>query len=601
MTNMSQRKSYLNNLFNVKKLSNIFIQERPEWVNRVAGAIDDFKRDWGIIPSYSKNELDLPTLLKEKKYQWLKDVNITDYGKLVSSGTAPEDIVWNFYKEALANSVSVCDLNSEVPKKDITSKPLMSVDLETTGLDVTYFKIGGKTIHTCYITGICLAYMDDRLKEHAIYIPVLHTEADGIPNLSYKVAIELLTKIAKEFTPVYHNSLYDRDVSSLNGVVFDQLGGYFDTLNIVKQTDLKLRDFFREGLKEMSRDVLDREQITLSMIDAKSVGYHNLAYSEMDIYGVSDASNTIALFYYFLTNYPDVFTEGLTILQIDAKSMDVTWNLNRRGFPADKEYMYNSFKDVLRRELLLYSAFSEIMTELGCEEDIYITKTEAISRHLISVYIDNFTSFVKKKTNLSIDIWNDSEALQKFCTAVSADLGVEIKTKYLKSGEFKLTHSMDVNHLSHIFETVETIRWMEPDVAEKIVELCEILLSVSSILQNANSYYTPFIKGLTFDDYGYYKLPVALKFSGTVTTRFSNKSGKPSAIIIDRLKTKTNFKLKIGEGLSGVNAQGLPSAPYIRVTAKRIDDVPNSLGTKISNRLKALEADVEEYFNDKLL
>lgn len=129
MTNMSQRKSYLNNLFNVKKLSNIFIQERPEWVNKAASAIDDFKREWSIIPSYSKNELDLPTLLKDKKYQWLKNVDITDYGKLVSSGTAPEDIVWNFYKEALANGVSVCDLNADVPKKDITSKPLMSVDI----------------------------------------------------------------------------------------------------------------------------------------------------------------------------------------------------------------------------------------------------------------------------------------------------------------------------------------------------------------------------------------------------------------------------------------------------------------------------------------
>ena len=601
MNNLPQRKSYLNNLFNVKKLTSVFIQEKPEWINKVASAIDDFRREWGVIPSYSKNELDLATLLKEKKYAWLKNLKITEYDKLVEAGQTPEQIVEEYYQNALSTAISTVDLLPSIPKKDITTKPIMALDLETTGLDVTYMKLGGKTFHTCYITGICLAYMDENFVEYAIYIPVLHTEQDGVPNLRYKTAIDLLTKICANFTPIYHNSPYDRDVSSLNGVVYNSIGGYFDTLNIVNQTDIKLKDFVRLGLKELSKDVLNREQITLSMVDAESIGYHNLTYTEMALYGVGDSSNTLSLFKYFVDNYPDIFTDGLSVMMIDAKAMDVTWNFNRRGFPADKEYMYKSFKDVLRRELLLYSAYSDIMTELGCEEDIYITKTEAISRHLITVYAECFTAFVKKKTNIEIDIWNDSEALQKFCTAVLDDLGVEIKTKYLKSGEFKLTHSMDVNHLSHIVETVETIRWMEPQKAEKIVELCEILLSVSSILQNANSYYTPFIKGLTFDDSGYYKLPVALKFSGTVTTRFSNKGGKPSSIVINRLKTKTTFGLKIGQGLSGVNAQGLPSAPYKLIEVKKIIDVPNSLGTKVSNRLKALEADVEDYFNDKLL
>jgi hypothetical protein len=600
MTNLNKRKEYLNSLFNVKKLSNLFVQNSPEWVNKVATAVKDFKNEWSIIPRYEKNNLDLETLLKDKKYKWLSSIQMHRYHEDIEAGKTPEQIAEEYLQGALTSAISLIDLNSEIPKKSISTKPLMALDLETTGLDVTYFKIGGKTIHTCYITGICLAYFDENFVEHSIYLPVLHTESDGVPNLGYKKAIELITLICEKFSPIYHNSTYDRDVSSLNGVVYKDIGGYFDTLNIVNQTDLKLNDYVRLGLKDLSKDVLHREQITLSMVDASKVGYHNLAYQEMEIYGISDASNTLALFKHFVDNYPDLFVEGLSVLQIDAKAIDITWNFNRRGFPADKTYMENSLKDVLRRELLLYKAFSDIMTELGCDEDIYITKLEAISRHLILVYAESFTAFVKKKTGITIDIWEDDTALQKFKLAVVEDLDIEIKIKVLKSGEFKLTHSMDVHHLSHLVGIVETVRWLDPEKAEKIVELCEVLLNVSSILQNANSYYVPFLKSLTFDDSGHYKLPVALKFSGTVTTRYSNKSGKPSSIIINRLKTKTTFGLKIDSGLSGVNAQGLPSAPYKLIEAKEILDV-TALGKKIENRLKAIEVDVDEYFNDKLL
>lgn len=600
MTNLDKRKTYLSSLFNIKKLSNLFIQNNNEWKSKVAAAIQDFKAEWSVIPRYEQNDLDLQTLLNEKKYKWLASLKMHRYHELIVSGKTPVQIADEYIALAKEKAVSLCDLNSSIPKKNISNKPLIALDLETTGIDVTYFKIGGKTIHTCYITGICLAFLDEDYNEHSIYIPVMHTESDGVPNLNYKKAIQILTDIVTNFSPVYHNSLYDRDVSSLNGVIYKDIGGYFDTMNIVNQTDIKLDEYARMGLKELSKNVLDREQITLSMIDAKDTGYHNLAYSEMEIYAHSDASNTLALFKHFVDNYPELFIDGLSLMQIDAKAMDVTWNFNRRGFPADKTYMELALRDVLRRELLLFRAFDDIMTELGCEEEIYITKLEAISKHLITVYIDNFAKFVERKTGATLDVWGNQEHQQKFKVAVLDDLGVEVKMKALKSGEVKLTHSMDVHHLEHLIETVETVRWIEPTTAEKIVELCEVLLNVSSILQNANSYYVPFLKSLTFDDSGFYKLPVALKFSGTVTTRYSNKSGKPSSLIINRLKTKTTFGLKIDSGLSGVNAQGLPSASYKLMEAKRILDA-SSLGTKISSRLKALELDVDEYFNDKFL
>jgi hypothetical protein len=576
------------------------MRERKELHTQVRSAIEDYKRSYGEIPLYGGNGVTLESLTKDDRYKWMLDVDMNMYHELIKN-SSPEEVANTFYTSAFNDGLNCIDLYPEIKDLPMTRKPLIALDFEATGLDLSAYKFGGRTQIANYITGICLGYVGQDMREHSIYIPVLHTETDGVPNLLYSKAVELVQKIFDNFTVIFHNAMYDRETASINGVVINNIGGFFDTMIIAKQTEVMLSEYPKIGLKELSEQLLDRPQITLTDIDAKEKGYHNLSYSEMNVYGHGDASNTLALFRYFITEYSDLF-KNMTLMNLDAKALDCTLVFNRRGFPANKDYMYKALTDTMRRVALLQESLIAICEELGFEtDDIYISKTQAISRQLINVYASNFKEFVKRRTNVDIDIYDDETSRQKFVNAVQEDLDITIKVEFLKSsGALKMTHSMDVHNLKDLQENAESVRWLNPRTAEKISELCTVLLEASSVLQNANTYYTPFLNGLTFDDTGYYKLPVNLKFASTITTRYANAKGKPSRIFVNAMKTKTTYPLVLDNGLSGVNAQGLPSGQYNIVKAKRILDV-KSLGKTVYNELMRREPDIQDDVYFKLM
>jgi hypothetical protein len=66
------------------------------------------------------------------------------------------------------------------------------------------------------------------------------------------------------------------------------------------------------------------------------------------------------------------------------------------------------------------------------------------------------------------------------------------------------------------------------------------------------------------------------------------------------MKTKTTYPLVLDNGLSGVNAQGLPSGQYNTVKAKRILDV-KSLGKTVYNELMRREPDIQDDVYFKLM
>lgn len=598
MINLRERNEFLTNLFNFDNLANIYTRSQRDLTKGVKESIEDYKHSWGQIPSSDTNRLSM-ALSNQPDYEWLKEIDYRDYSMLIKEKSA-EQIIEEFLTEAKDIGLSISDLVESAPDSEMNRKPLMAVDLETTGKDLSFRKLGGKTHHTCYITGVCLTFANPDGRETSTYIPVLNTESDGVPNVLYKTIINALSRICEEFTTTYHNSNFDREVMSMNGVKYKRIGGFFDTIVLIKQTDYMLQDFVKVGLKELSEDILERKQITLGQVDAKSKGYHNLSYSEMAIYGMSDSSNTMALIKYMAKEYSHVF-ESKNLNMIDARAMDVTSIINRQGFPADYEYIKNALADVTRREYVLFERFAQIMEDLGADPDVYITKTEAISRELIKIYIDNFSKYIEKKTNIKLDVYGNPEHLQKFEVALRDDLGVVIKKEYLKSsGDLKLTHSMDVNHLELIQDHIEGIRWVPSQVAEKISDLMDTLMVASSILQNKNSYYKPFIRSISYDDSGFYKIPVRLKFMGTVTTRYANASGKPTDISVEVMKTKTKYSLRVDSGLCGVNCQGIPSGQYKEFKAKKILN-PSVLGVGVNKEFERIEAIVKEDMKNNLV
>lgn len=87
---------------------------------------------------------------------------------------------------------------------------------------------------------------------------------------------------------------------------------------------------------------------------------------------------------------------------------------------------------------------------------------------------------------------------------------------------------------------------------------------------------------------------------GTVTTRYSNASGKPTTISVIQMKTKTKHELRVDSGLSGVNCQGIPSGKFQTLKAKKILN-PSALGVSINKEFERIEAVVLEDMKNQLI
>ena len=365
-------------------------------------------------------------LSKVPEFKWLKGVKCN----LVHNDTnlSDREFLSNFLDKLLKKS-KLIDGSKMGLDEDL---PMIAIDLETTGLDTSIKLIGGKIHRNTDLVGICLALNG----KEGYYLPIGHTEEDGIKNLDYQECIFFLQDIVDNFFQIYHNAFYDMEAMSIHRIEMNT--NYADTLLIANNLGMReWDDVFSLGLKFLSGYLLDRKMLEINELMGQKaiIKFNRLASKDAVVYGCSDAMNTFELFNEMVLkarDYDNPYMYNRLAMQLDTKVLNHLRGMFRHGLPLDYKVARGNFKTLINRLQLFQSYFySYEITEgynIGSAEQVNMMFGLALATPYLARYDIAITE--------NMD-WNNKRVMA--CKkALYEDFGLELKIKKLKNSQ-KLT------------------------------------------------------------------------------------------------------------------------------------------------------------------
>lgn len=289
--------------------------------------------------------------------EWIKDISANMIAPNSPDKEAQALQLSLFVEQLEEEAILIPPDFSEMFTADFVASKVISLDLETTGLDTrVIYDNAGNIDPKVKIVSISLATSNTK----GYYLPVMHNELDGVKNWDEGVIKDFLGTLSEKFLLVFHNAQYDREVLAINGVHLRPFPFFIDTLICAFQDNVNSK---RYGLKHLSEILLNRKMIEISELFTEMgvktkthINFDRLPASTGFIYAVSDATNTYGLMIHFATKDNSIFKRQPIPLTIDHKLIDVLRNLYRNGFPVNLDYAILSCKDVLHRLTLIEHA-----------------------------------------------------------------------------------------------------------------------------------------------------------------------------------------------------------------------------------------------------
>lgn len=441
--------------------------------------------------------------------------------------------------------------------------PVISLDLETTGLDKTVSFIGGHFDPRTKIVGICIGVNGTK----GYYIPVRHSEKDMVRNAPLDEVTHLMQRVQDTFTCIYHNAGYDREVLETNGIRLNPT--YIDTMLLAINLGLKER-YFQVGLKLLSEKLLGRHMLELKDIvkSKKEIQLTLTCAKSLVMYGVSDAVNTFALFAKFTDqkNPNNPYVVNKTAMLLDVKASDATRYMFRLGLPIDYSHLGGVIRTLIRRKILIEEHF---ITKIS--KDVPIGSAEKTGILMGNQLWDDFQSHYSNVEDKD-SLWDSFkvEVLDKFY--------MEVKEKELKGGTKKITYSSGDDILVSLNKRAKTTPWVKPATAERLIMTANWISTFRS-LQHDIGVFIKMYRYSYSDDLNFHRVGVGLKYNGTVTTRFSNASGSGSLdrVTITRGAKATTTAFVEASGACGINLQGINSDKAKTGKVLRVKNLPKEL------------------------
>lgn len=524
-----------------------------------------------VIPH--NDTFDKENLMKMKEHKWLKDIETNLVNPLNTS-------LAELLEGLLTNGDFVQD---EVNLK--TELPLVALDLEAYGLNTSIKIEGGEILKNNIIVGIPVAHMKNG-KEVGYYIPVNHNPTKECPNFPEQDVFEFLNELHKRAFVIYHNSAFDRELLAIHKIRMSH--NYADTMTLAIAVGLRPETKHSVGLKQLSKQELGREMIELADIMGSKdfIPLTKFEAKTLSVYGCSDACNTLALFNLFVRSdkYDNPFKTQKLAMKIDQKAMDATRSMLRFGLPVDNSHAISLLKTIIRRELLLEG---KIKDTIGF--DIMVSSTEKIGTWFGETMCNEFErKFITADTSAA----KRDELLEKFNNKLKKDFHLEVKVKNNKAGKSVVYNSPDAVLESLQFIT-DTYEWFPKKVADKISLVCRLLSDYRTLVQR-KSILGKLVKYARSDDYGICRAGINLKYIGTITTRYSNGKGTGDYDNVVCTESKKGYKVNYytGNGVCGINAQGIPATSYRLTKAKKLKKIPQD----IAHDYNSLTIDTEEAY-----
>jgi len=468
----------------------------------------------------------------------------------------------------------------------IDNNLVIALDTETTGLDVTKFITPDGDYVKTQLVGISLSTNPFL----GYYIPIMHTEEDGVPNVNITRALKYVQDlIDRGCWVVMHNAQYDIAILSNYGIKFNP-NKIIDTMLLHKILNSNKGG---NGLKQIS-EKLGRKMIeinTLLGVDKKEIiEFNRLPAKNALVYAATDATNTIVILDHLSKTKPfdSLFVlntlKPKPTIQIDMMSTYFITVINQNGIPID----YNKLKKY--------------------------TEEVMISAKIMEIRINDITGGINISSADQLGQWLAKEIRSLDITPLIP----YIKIITLKNGtkEVYPTNDDSINNLKN---------YTEKD--SPLYLFANYLHLWRKLEYKANNLFLVMLRGVTLknptpNEWNYF-IPIGLRVHNTLTGRLSNSQPNIDRVVVTRelkkmwvkkseidqinkplKKNKANRhyyeELQVNytrtmNGL-GVNIQGIQSETpnYTKVSKAVVD---NRFTPEVLNRIKQ---EVREFLNKRL-
>lgn len=572
--------------------------------NAYKNYLEEIKR-----PLPSREDLKYESLLKQG-YEWMADVRMVLYDEEYDIDKLYEDISADINTEWVHNGMSV-----------------ISMDLETTGLEKQWVRFGGKTRVPTPIVGIGIAYINRNGDEVGIYIPVNHVNTK---NQKIEKVLEQIQKFIQNMVVVFHNGMYDREILQLHGVkIIDKQ--WADTMLLAIAN--KLRDKIiaayngTVGLKLLSRRILGRTMLEINDVVEDGAQLYRMDGKTVLPYGSADVLNTLQLFWVFrgkpfkdfsearkkeiwsetkkvnkkdvpydnaerrylldkYSNFEDPYDRQKWAMNFDIVAADYSNGLNRFNYPIKYEQAKKMYLTNVRRVLVCTDKL----------QNKYLRGYEKVSDDTIGLWMyDRIKAdFLNYNSDEHTKDYQKDEMIAKLEQTLLDNYGMTVKRNKLKSGVTKVKVGCGADVLDKIERDMKIMYWLEEETKTDILNVIRLTVDLRTCSQSQGVLKNFVMYGFV-DDCPMIRLGAGLKFFGAATTRYTNEGGKGS----DRVSMKTKVpKFVKGDGVSRINAQGIPTDPPRYEKARRMIKIPEKVKTQLSDIDMKLKNEVETALNE---
>lgn len=528
-----------------------------------------------LTPQPVSPQLERENLERIDAHRWIKHIDMSLY-------TQPLETLLDELRDKATNADSyIC----------ADERPIIALDLETTGLNKAVKLIGGHIHHFNTIVGVCLATSPT----NGYYLPINHNQLDEVPNYPYEDIIKFLQQLVNEFHIIYHNAVFDQEVLALNGVRLAN-SSFHDTLLLSFLMGWR-QDYKTLGLKFLAKTFLQRPMLEIHEImggKQSVVRMQTIPAKNAYVYGCCDAVNTYGLFDYITGDPNNPIQTQSFVTKLLHHSVGNTRSMFRVGLPVDYDYTLRTTKTLLRRMIMLENIY------LAKISDPSISMTSA--EQLGTYFYQQLKKQYEAKFSPNHPLMQGDKAYDVFVKKLKESFKMEVKAKQLKSQETRIVANCDEDVLNGLYNNLHTWDFVDPALADEIYILCEVLNEYRS-LDNKAKIYIALVRNCFNDDLNLCRTPINLKLCGADTSRYSNGGSKEGAW--DRIQVIPNLKgnridFIEGRGANEFNAQGLSHESGHWQTLKRIKNF-KELSPKFKEVSQKLDKMVDSRMYELLL
>lgn len=527
--------------------------EIPEYQELINKQIPDFESPLEVSDVFLPHNF-------AKMHQWVNECNFNLVVNEVEEDKIPESVKNYLFSDDENFSRLKQIIQEKVVKYDGFAKPIIALDLETSGLSTKGKLIKGRFVPDVEIISVPIAISD----KEGFVIPVKHTETDGIKNFDWETQVKpFIQWLVDNYHIVLHNAQFDLAHLSNWGVLIKNVS-ITDTMLVSKL--MNNQEFMPmnigHGLKALSEYVLNRKMLEINeILNLKTkthISFYKLPATNALTYAVSDAMNTYGLFKAFVID--DIYgrnpyKEQPLTTKIVHQALYYVISSLQYGLLIDKDRLINTIKTINIRMILLEEKFSAILNKYNFKDELSVVSP------MVSVIIVNY--ILKSQ-------WKGDE--NNFYKYIEDYFGLVRKISKLKDGTIKEQFNMDDSILSKFKNALSNSEFLSEESKQDIKTLLEIISLYRSLTKDIAIYYG-ILYNLYIDDRNHFFVNINLRYFGTDTLRFANEkgSGHSRYATFNKLKTKNNCKLKMGNGVThSLNTQGMPSEPPKLVKLKKV-------------------------------